>query len=349
MATDSALRAIGAIMPGRAQVGHAASAPPTAAGRAPPPPRPLSLRANLAVAAALTVAALLVIQLLLPSYDGKPGLGMPFWGSALCVAYAFAASFGCALIYATSGQQFVGGAAILAQVVWGLLVPGSARANILAVMIVNVAVSQAVSVLGDMKTALYLGVAPRAMLHAQLLGALVGVLASAATYLYVLQLNDEGVITLGSAEWPAVGALSQTLNAKIFGEQGPGAILHGPLLYLVAGCAAVSAAGTIALSRVPPDRWYKKWLPDPTMLGAPPVATCSRHTHGPAPLTFSRLLPSCRQGWAGCTLASASRRSRCSSSPSPSTRGSPCATRSGSAATSTSPPRASTPASASPG
>jgi hypothetical protein len=117
MATDSLLRAVGTLMPGRAQVGHAASAPPTAAGRAPPPPRPLSVRMNLAVAGALTIAALLVIQLLLPSYDGKPGLGMPFWGSALCIAYAFAASFGCALIYATSGQQFVGGAAILAQVV----------------------------------------------------------------------------------------------------------------------------------------------------------------------------------------------------------------------------------------
>lgn len=83
----------------------------------------------------------------------------------------------------------------------------------------------------------------------------------------MLQLNDEGAIKLGSAEWPAIGALSQTLNAKIFGEQGPDAILHGPLLTLVAVCAAVSAAGTLALARLPNDRWYKKWLPDPTMLG----------------------------------------------------------------------------------
>ena len=36
-------------------------------------------------------------------------------------------------------------------------------------------------------------------------------------FIFVLDLSEDGKIELGSAEWPAVGAVSQALNAKIFG------------------------------------------------------------------------------------------------------------------------------------
>ena len=107
--------------------------------------RPIGVALNAAVVAALSVLAVGVVELILPEYRGQPGLGMPLWGSVVAILYAFAAAFGCAGIYATIGQQFVGGACILAQILFGVLVPGSARANILAVMLVNVAVSQAVA------------------------------------------------------------------------------------------------------------------------------------------------------------------------------------------------------------
>ena len=48
-------------------------------------------------------------------------------------------------------------------------------------------VSQAQGVLGDLKTALYLGVSPPAMFRAQCLGALIGVAASATTFIVILQ------------------------------------------------------------------------------------------------------------------------------------------------------------------
>ena len=47
-------------------------------------------------------------------------------------------------------------------------------------------------------------------------------------------------------KWPAIGAVSIALNAKVFGEQGPAAILHGPLLWIVGGCAAFGVLGTLA-------------------------------------------------------------------------------------------------------
>ena len=209
--------------------------------------RPIDLRLGAAVTLLLSAAAVCVIELVLPGEGGVPGLGMPTWGSCLSIAYAFAASVGCATVYASTGQNFTGGACIFAQLMCGVLVSGSARANIVAVMLVNTAVSQAVGVLADLKTALYLGVSPPAMFRAQLLGATIGVAASGATFLAILALSDAGKITLGTAEWPAIGAVSQTLNAKIFGEQGPAAVLHGPLLGLVAGCALFSVLGTLAL------------------------------------------------------------------------------------------------------
>ena len=153
------------------------------------------------------------------------------------------------------------------QILAGVLVPRSARANIVAVMIVNSAISQAMGTLGDLKTALYLQVRPRAMFHAQLLGAAIGVLASASTFLVVLELNDSGKIILGSGEWPAIGAVSQALNAKIFGEQGPGAVFHGPLLYIVLACAAFGVLGTLAIAAVPDGCACKRWLPTPLLLG----------------------------------------------------------------------------------
>ena len=51
----------------------------------------------------------------------------------------------------------------------------------------------------------------RNMFMGQLFGAVIGVLVSATMFVYVLWLNDTGKIELGSAEWPAVGAVSQVL------------------------------------------------------------------------------------------------------------------------------------------
>lgn len=47
------------------------------------------------------------------------------------------------------------------------------------------------------------------MFYGQLFGAIIGVMVSATMFVYVLSLNDSGKISLGSAEWPAVGAVSQ--------------------------------------------------------------------------------------------------------------------------------------------
>ena len=229
--------------------------------------RPLSLRTNIVVTAALTLLGVCVVEFGLPAYQGTHGLGMPLWMTALCIAYGLVSSFGCSLVYAVIGQNFSGGCCILMQVLCGVLVPGSARADIIAVMLVNSGISQAMGVLGDLKTAQYLSVSPRSMLQAQLLGALVGVLASATTFLIVLQLNDEGKIILGSGEWPAVGAVSIALNAKVFGEQGPAAVLHGPLLTIVLWCTAFGVVGTLTLAMIPDRHRWKRWLPSPVLLG----------------------------------------------------------------------------------
>ena len=94
----------------------------------------------------------------------------------------------------------------------GGLVAGSARANIIAVMLCNTVVSQSMGILQDYKSALYLQVKARNMFMGQLFGAIIGVLVSASMFIFVLGLNDSHKITLGSAEWPAVGAVSQVCS-----------------------------------------------------------------------------------------------------------------------------------------
>ena len=231
---------------------------------------PLPTWINAAAVAVLALATVCVVEFVFPAHDGEAGLGMPWWVVLFTILYSFLCAFGVSMVYATTGQTFSGGVCILLQVLAGLVVPGSARANIVAVMLCNTIVSQAMTLLSDFKTALYLQVNPRSMFLGQLLGAGIGVFASAATFLFVLDLSDRGDITLGSAEWPAVGAVSQTLNAKLFGEQGPGAIFHGTFLYILVGCAVVGAVGPVLIwlvpDRPPYSRW-KPWLPSPVLLG----------------------------------------------------------------------------------
>ena len=81
--------------------------------------RPIDMRLGVVVTLLLSAAAVCVVELVLPGEGGVPGLGMPTWGSVLSIAYAFAASVGCATVYATTGQNFVGGACIFAQLMCG--------------------------------------------------------------------------------------------------------------------------------------------------------------------------------------------------------------------------------------
>ncbi len=61
--------------------------------------------------------------------------------------------------------------------------------------------------------------------------------------------------------------MSIALNAKVFGEQGLGAILHGELRTLVSLCAAVGVLGTLALHAIPETCRWKRWVPPPLLLG----------------------------------------------------------------------------------
>ena len=134
-------------------------------------------------------------------------------------------------------------------------------------MLCNTVVSQSIGILSDYKTALYLQVRPRSMFYGQLLGAAIGVLVSSSVFIFVLYLNDTHRIHLGSAEWPAVSAVSQTLNAKIFGEQGPKAVFHGPLLVIVVVCGCIGLIVPPLIHMVDDRKWWKKWLPSPILLG----------------------------------------------------------------------------------
>ena len=91
---------------------------------------PVPFRINVIAVVLLSVACVLVVEFVFPMYKGTNGLGMPVWGTVVVILYSFCCAFGCAVVYATVGQQFSGGVCILLQVLFGYLVPGSARANV---------------------------------------------------------------------------------------------------------------------------------------------------------------------------------------------------------------------------
>ena len=87
-------------------------APAAAAPDGPPPEcrtRPLEPRLNWLVVGGMTLVAACLVELVLPTYQGARGLGMPLWGTLLCIGYALCASAGVSIVYAVTGQNFSGG------------------------------------------------------------------------------------------------------------------------------------------------------------------------------------------------------------------------------------------------
>lgn len=179
---------------------------------------------------ALLVALLLSTALQISLFE------IIWWAAVVGILLTFVLALVAARVSGETSITPVGAMGKVTQLVFGLLVPKSAGANLMAANVTGGAASQCADLLHDLKCGYLLGAIPRLQTLAQMFGALAGALAGAAVYL--LLVPDPGEMLL-TEEWAAPAVAAWKAVAELF-MVGFGAIPAGtPLAMLLAAAAGV--------------------------------------------------------------------------------------------------------------
>jgi uncharacterized oligopeptide transporter (OPT) family protein len=157
----------------------------------------------------------------------------------------------------------IGAMGKVTQLVYGVLIPQNATANLMTASVTANAAASSADLLTDLKSGYLLGANPRRQFLAQLMGVFAGTAASVIGF--HLLVPDASVFTGSGGTQPAFAAPSaQTwlAVARLF-QEGVGHLhimaRHGMVWGLLAG--AVLAALEIALPK------YRRWIPSPIGIG----------------------------------------------------------------------------------
>ncbi|KAI9015458.1 OPT oligopeptide transporter protein-domain-containing protein [Hyaloraphidium curvatum] len=159
-------------------------------------------------------------------------LQLPWWGVILAVIVAVIFVLPVGILQAVSNQQV--GLNVLTEFIAGLLLPGQPIANIVFKTYGYMALSQALSLVADLKIAHYMKIPPRSMLVAQLWGTFLGGIVNYAVMDAIIRSIDllsnpdpnwnpraSKIFYTASLIWGAVGP------ARLFGGSSP----YRPLLW----------------------------------------------------------------------------------------------------------------------
>ena len=146
------------------------------------------------------------------------------------------------------------------QLIYGVLIPQSATANLMTAGITAGSASASADLLNDLKSGYLLGANPRRQFVAQMMGILPGTIATVVGF-YMLVPNA-GVLTGDNPAFPAPAAQQWKAVAEVF------KVGIGNLHPMARTCIAVGlGVGTVlvVLEKLLPK--YKKYLPSPTGIG----------------------------------------------------------------------------------
>lgn len=161
------------------------------------------------------------------------------WVAAVGVLLTFALAIVAARVSGETGITPVGPMGKVTQLMFGVIAPGDATANLMAANVTGGAASQAGDLLHDMKTGLLIGASPRFQAIAQMFGMLSGSLAGAAAYL-VLVPDPKGQLL--TDQWPAPAVAAWKAVAEIL-SKGLESMPEGALTAMyVAGAIGVVLA-----------------------------------------------------------------------------------------------------------
>lgn len=191
-------------------------------------------------------------------YMQRAWFGVPVLEGLLSVAAAFLLSIVAARATGETDVTPIGAMGKITQLLFGVLVPGNAAANLMTATVTAGAASHSADLLTEVKTGYLLGGAPRKQFWAQMLGVLAG--GFACVYAYTKIATPE---KLGTSSLPAPAAASWAGVAKLL-KDGPSNLPPYAITGIAVG-AAVGAALAIAEELAP--KGVKKWLPSATGLG----------------------------------------------------------------------------------
>lgn len=186
--------------------------------------------------------------------------GITWWTAVLGTVLTFVLALVAGRVTGETNVTPVGAMGKVTQLVFGLLQPGSAAANLMAANVTGGAASQAGDLLHDLKTGALLGASPRKQAVAQAFGALSGALMGSAAYLILV---PDARAMLGTEEWPAPAVATWKAVAELF-MRGIEAAAPGTVKAMfIAGAVGILLA---VLEKVLPKK-IATWLPSPASLG----------------------------------------------------------------------------------
>ncbi|MFO0609403.1 MAG: OPT family oligopeptide transporter [Polyangiales bacterium] len=191
-------------------------------------------------------------------YMQRAWFGVPVLEGVLSIAAAFLLSIVAARATGETDVTPIGAMGKITQLLFGVLVPGNAAANLMTATVTAGAASHSADLLTEVKTGYLLGGAPRKQFWAQMLGVLAG--GFACVYAYTKIATPE---KLGTSSLPAPAAASWAGVARLL-KDGPSNLPPYAVTGMVAG-AAVGAALAVAEELAPKS--VKRWLPSATGLG----------------------------------------------------------------------------------
>lgn len=154
----------------------------------------------------------------------------------------------------------VGAMGKVTQLLFGLVRPGDATANLMTANVTGGAASQAADLLHDLKTGLLIGASPRAQAIAQSVGVLGGALVGSAAYLVLIPDPQRMLLT---TEWPAPAVVTWRAVAELF-ARGLSAMPEGTPVAMAIG-AGVGVLLAV-LEKVLPAK-ARALVPSPASLG----------------------------------------------------------------------------------
>ncbi len=182
---------------------------------------------------------------------------VPVFEGLISVAMAFVLSIVAARVTGETNITPIGAMGKITQLMFGVLVPGNAAANLQTATVTAGAAAHSADLLTEVKTGYLLGGAPRKQFWAQLLGVLAGSLACVPIYFLIAKPERIGreLAAPAAAQWASV--------AKLL-KDGPQNLPQFALVAIAigAGIGAVLAM----LDEWLPARW-KVFLPSATGLG----------------------------------------------------------------------------------
>jgi uncharacterized oligopeptide transporter (OPT) family protein len=202
----------------------------------------------------------LLVALILASTAQVGFFGIAAWTAVLGVLLTFALAIVAARVAGETSITPVGPMGKVTQLLFGVIAPGNAAANLMAANVTGGAASQCADLLHDMKTGLMIGASPKLQAVAQVFGVLAGATVGSAGYL--LLVPDPAAMLL-TAEWPAPAVAAWKAVAEIFSEGLDAMPEMSITAIIITGFIGI----VLAVAEKVVKKGYAEWVPSPASIG----------------------------------------------------------------------------------